>query len=266
MDSKLLAQIKEQRAKLEEYAHSAKKRLAKAPEGSLRISNCRGKATFYQRGEKGGGSGTYLGRNKRELIEALAQKAYDQDLLEHINEEAAQLDALIAANEPNTSLDAVYQQLSETRKPLVLPYQQDEETLRTMWPLAAYPRLNPPEEDKAVRTARGERMRSKSEVIIANTLADLGIPYRYEQKLQLDRATTVHPDFTVLRLSDRKTIIWEHFGMMDDPTYCANALRKVQSYQRAGYIQGVNLIATFESATVPLDARAVKRLAKELLL
>ena len=266
MNIRLLEQIKEERANLEKYARAAKKRLAKAPEGTLRTSTCRGTTTFYQRADNGNTTGTYLGRDKRDLIEALAQKAYDQDLLERINAEAAQLDALIAANEPVASLDAAYQQLSETRKPLVLPYEQDNETLRCTWPLTAYPRLNPPEKDKAVHTARGEAVRSKSEVIIANTLAELGIPYRYEQELQLNRTTTVHPDFTVLRLSDRKTIIWEHFGMMDDPDYCAKALRKIQSYQRAGYTQGVNLIMTIESAAVPLDARAVKRLAQELLV
>ena len=45
------------------------------------------------------------------------------------------------------------------------------------------------------RTTRGEMMRSKSEVIIADHLANNGIEYGYEQPLTI-RDVTKYPDFT----------------------------------------------------------------------
>ena len=266
MNKRLLAKLKEERQTLEEYAQETQKRLKKAPEGSLRVATNKKRVMFYQRTEKQGSTGTYLGKDKRELAEALAQKSYDAHLLELIGEEVVLLDKLIAMNEPADHLDEAYQKLSPARQGLVMPYRQDDNTLRVTWPLRVYPHLDPPDPENAIISNRGEKMRSKSEVIIANTLNELGIPYRYEQTLELTRSITMHPDFTVLRLSDRNTFIWEHFGMMDDPDYCTNALKKIQAYEKAGYIQGVNMIVTFESQAAPLDARAAKRLAQELLL
>ena len=266
MNSELLKLLKEEQARLKKYAQEAQERLAKAPEGSLRISSGHGKPRYYRVTEKHDTCGAYLNKDQYFTAQALAQKAYDKALLKSITADEKLIDKLVANNASGDSLDAVFEGLTEERKKLVLPYEMSDEDYCRIWSGGVYTRLEPPEEGKALHTSRGEAVRSKSEVIIANTLAELGIPYRYEQELQLNRTTTVHPDFTVLRLSDRKTIIWEHFGMMDDPDYCAKALRKIQSYQRAGYTQGVNLIMTIESAAVPLDARAVKRLAQELLV
>lgn len=48
-----------------------------------------------------------------------------------------------------------------------------------------------------------ERVRSKSEVIIADILNQEGIPYRYECPLQLKGWGKVYPDFTVLSERER---------------------------------------------------------------
>lgn len=58
-------------------------------------------------------------------------------------------------------------------------------------------------------TAKGEKVRSKSEVIIADVLSREGIPYRYEYPLYLKGIGKVHPDFTVLNVKQRKEIYWE---------------------------------------------------------
>ena len=44
---------------------------------------------------------------------------------------------------------------------------------------------------------KGEKVRSKSEVNIANMLHEKGIPYRYEEELQLRNGKIVSPDFTI---------------------------------------------------------------------
>ncbi|WP_433666374.1 AAA family ATPase [Nocardia sp. CA-136227] len=71
------------------------------------------------------------------------------------------------------------------------------------------------------RTAAGELVRSKSEVIVANTLRHLGIQYKYEQPLVMADGTRRLPDFTIHR-SNAVPTYWEHLGMLASPGYRAD--------------------------------------------
>lgn len=74
---------------------------------------------------------------------------------------------------------------------------------------------------------KGERVRSKSEVIIADMLNRKGISYRYEYPVYLKNVGQIYPDFTVLDAIRRREIYWEHLGMMDDPDYAEMAILRV---------------------------------------
>ena len=125
-----------------------------------------------------------------------------------------------------------------------------------------------------VFTARGERVRSKSEVIIADTLFRHNIPYRYEFPLQLHRSTqntrsstvTFHPDFLCLNVRTRTEFYWEHFGIMDNPEYSNNAAGKLRLYTENGILPGRNLIITMETQKEPLNIRVLEKLISEFLL
>lgn len=67
-------------------------------------------------------------------------------------------------------------------------------------------------------TSRGEAVRSKSEVIIANLLHAKNIDYHYEHPLELD-GVTKYPDFTIEDDDTGITCYWEHCGMLRDPAY-----------------------------------------------
>lgn len=64
---------------------------------------------------------------------------------------------------------------------------------------------------------------------------------------------TIYPDFTVLNIKTRKTLYYEHFGMMDNPEYCKNALEKIEIYESNGIHLGEELFVTFESSLRPLS-------------
>lgn len=49
---------------------------------------------------------------------------------------------------------------------------------------------------------------------------------------------TVYPDFTILKMKERREIIWEHFGMMDKPDYQEAAIKKLSRYYENGYFDG----------------------------
>lgn len=74
------------------------------------------------------------------------------------------------------------------------------------------------EEHLIHRTARGEMVRSKSEVMIANALAAKDMDYAYERPLTVD-GVTKYPDFTIEDMESGVTFYWKHCGMLHVPSY-----------------------------------------------
>ena len=118
--------------------------------------------------------------------------------------------------------------------------------------------------DIEIITERGERVRSKSEKIIADKLFSLGIPYRYEYPLDLSGGVRVYPDFTILKLPEREEVYLEHFGMMDDTDYVEKVLYKLNTYEKNKIYPGVNLFITHETSKSPLNTRALDAILKKL--
>ncbi|MDO4556516.1 MAG: hypothetical protein Q4B70_15455, partial [Lachnospiraceae bacterium] len=75
----------------------------------------------------------------------------------------------------------------------------------------------------------GHKVRSKSEVIIANSLSINKIPYRYECRLNLGDVI-LYPDFTICHPETNEIYYWEHFGLMDQTAYLENACNKIKLY------------------------------------
>ena len=94
-------------------------------------------------------------------------------------------------------------------------------------------------------TESGIKVRSKSERTIANTLDRNGIPYRYEVAIAMG-GVVKYPDFTIFRPSDGRTLLWEHFGLMDQDVYRQNAVDKLSLYAQHGFFPFVNLICSYE--------------------
>ncbi|WP_224001184.1 hypothetical protein [Aureimonas sp. SA4125] len=84
------------------------------------------------------------------------------------------------------------------------------------------------------RTTRGELVRSKSEVIIADLLDGFGVPYTYEQPFKGADGSIRYPDFTVADAEMGRTLLIEHLGMLDRPDYVARWKAKEAWYRAAG--------------------------------
>lgn len=84
------------------------------------------------------------------------------------------------------------------------------------------------------RTARGELVRSKSEVIIANILHALDIPYAYEQPMKGSDGSLRYPDFTIEDAETGQRVILEHLGMMSEPSYRKRWSEKLEWYREQG--------------------------------
>jgi ATP-dependent DNA helicase RecQ len=95
-------------------------------------------------------------------------------------------------------------------------------------------------------TIKGDLVRSKSEVIIANLLQQSRLNYKYEVKLEYEKDKCIEPDFTI-NLLNGKTIYWEHLGMLGLPDYDNRWIEKQQIY--SDYFPH-QLILTYESAKI----------------
>lgn len=117
------------------------------------------------------------------------------------------------------------------------------------------------EERKVHKTARGELVRSKSEVIIANALYYHHLDYVYEPVLKLEDKVK-RPDFKVIDDDTGEEWYWEHCGMMDDPKYKKRWKEKETFYKKNGIEEGKNLIVTFDTNGT-LDSQKVERIIRD---
>ena len=115
------------------------------------------------------------------------------------------------------------------------------------------------------KSLSGEKLRSKSEVIIANALYMNHIPYRYECELTFGDVS-LHPDFTILHPVTFEIFYWEHFGMMDVPAYRESTYQKLRLYGEHHIYPGDRLITTYESETSPLDSEKIQKIIAQNFL
>ena len=115
------------------------------------------------------------------------------------------------------------------------------------------------------RCKNGLLVRSKSEQLIATTLIDHNIPFKYENKLMLG-LNEYYPDFTILSPKDGSEYLWEHFGKMDDAEYVSRNYKKVFNYIENGYIPFENLIMTFESNNNGIDQIWIEKIIETFFI
>ena len=116
-----------------------------------------------------------------------------------------------------------------------------------------------------IYSEKGQRVRSKSEKILADYLERHNIPYKYEKPLNLKGYGVVYPDFTFLSSKKGKEVYWEHEGMMDDPIYASAAISKIKTYEDNGIYIGDRLILTFETKKSVLSTREIEREIEQYL-
>ena len=260
----LLELVKEKQL-IEGHIEEIEKRLNTSPEGSLRVSGKSWGYQFYQKIETNDTTGNYISKKNNGLITQLAQKDYDKRLLAVLQKQLKTIDRFIANYDPRAAIE-VYESLSEPRKQLVTPvYPSDEEFVK-QWLSVPYKKLGFKEEDPEYITENNERVRSKSEIIIANTLKSHNIPYRYEFPVYDDGVVIAAPDFNCLNVRTRKEYYWEHLGMMGNEGYVNNNIKKIEKYTLAKGFDESRLILTFETDKHPLNTRIIEAKIRRYLL
>lgn len=79
------------------------------------------------------------------------------------------------------------------------------------------------------KTLKGEKVRSKSEALIANMLFVKNIEYHYEEEIDVG-GRTIPPDFRIYVKSQNKFKLLEHLGLLVKEKYRSDALEKMELY------------------------------------
>ena len=242
-----------------------RERMKAIPEGSLYIKQKRNQTEYYHQlpsgnevGAKQNWKRVYIPKGEMGLVKALAQKGYETELLKAAEKQYAAIEAFLRNYDPN-SLKDCFGGLSSERKSLIDAVVLDDESFVKQWEAKVYPPSEFRKNDPEFYTKKGDRVRSKSEIIIADMLKERTIPYHYEMPHEIIKGEKLwRPDFTVLNVRERKEIIFEHLGRMDDPDYVRKNMWKFSQYLRNGYYPGDNLVFTLESSDRPLSMKEIE--------
>ncbi len=237
-------------ADLQAQLQKANKELEASPPGNVVRVKRANKYTFFQ---------VYNQENERvrksitkdaAMINALARKAYLNTEIKILEKDIKATTVFIHNFE-----EPIYENIIAA---LPERFQQYDLAKRdqSAWSSQPYRQSTYMPQHKRHTTSRGLKVRSKSELLIAEKLSEHGIPFRYEQILEIGGAEYA-PDFTILR-PDGQLIYWEHCGLTSDTRYMSHHWQKMQAYSEAGILPWKNLIVTYDDEDGILDMAAVE--------
>lgn len=239
---------------------SYKTRLEHCPEGSLLYQKKRGCIQFLHAFNKDGKRIRQGINTDPQMIRDLAKKEFDSRAYELLSHDIAvikeALNKMISFDPDQIlkSMTKAYALLPEEyffdRDKLVIAAGLDGETLARIkrheeWWRMPYKEYWGYPENKVKTTSRGQKVRSLSELLIAEALYKYSIPFHYEQELKID-GKMYAPDFT-FEGWDRNLFYLDYFGMMSNPKYAKKNILKLDDYYDIGLIPGDNLITVFDS-------------------
>ncbi len=255
----------EQVEQLNTYIQQVENRLKKSKNIKKRVVCTSTRKNGYQYYLMENGKRIYVKSKDIGLVRDILQKDYDERMYTVLTSIRYHIRRFLKIYDV-TLIDKVYSTMADARKQLVQPLIPSDEKIVETWYQNHNGNQNPYPEQGTYQTARGEYVRSKSEKIIADLFEKYKIPYCYEPGLKLVDGRNVFPDFAVLNVRCRKTMYWEHFGLIDVGDYASKTLRKISAYEESGYVIGKNLIISMEAETMPLNMTQLENKIKKYLL
>lgn len=264
----ILPLVKNRLIKMRLLLQQKQSELSNVPKGKLRIIKNHGTEQYYHITEKGNRNGKYIPKENIQLVKSLLQQEYNKKLIAELATQIESMENFCSSYNPQ-KLQSLYEHIPQNRRKMIQSAHLTMEEYVKDWQSVTYNSL--PFDDALPEhyVSNGQRVRSKSEILIAEALIRENIPFRYEYpvKVKLNTAAAnveglgntihVHPDFYCLNIRTGKEYIWEHFGMMDDADYASKAIAKLNNYALNGWHHGQNLIATFETHQMTLNSKVV---------
>ncbi len=243
-----------------------KAELKSMPKGTLILRKEKGSTSYVQLIPS---SATPTGKQLRKgitkneaLLQKMARKKYLEISTKLLEEEVINLNKYLRKRlepSPENVLSLLPDHYKTLPEKMFFPQKRNADK----WASADYRRNGKNPEQLTHISAKGLRVRSKSELIIAEMLDRYGIPYRYEQVIRIGRHF-FSPDFIIW--TENGLIYWEHCGMMAKPDYREYNKWKLSVYDNTGIVPWKNLIITYDNEDGDLDARIIDAEIKNKLL
>ena len=163
-----------EQARLEEIVKIAKKELESAPKGKLRLSK-KGERTQYYYIEENKKE-TYIRKGNETLISQLAQKPYDEEVIKLAERRLQQIKKITKYYSDN-EIEQIFYKQHPARRRFIRPIEPTWEERLEVWVQKEYTGKEFSAEAPVIFTEKGERVRSKSEKILADYFAKNGICY-----------------------------------------------------------------------------------------
>lgn len=230
-------ELKEQRRLL----YQSERARARAPEGYLKSRPRKNGAAFYRCERTGNTEFAENITDNTGLVKKLLQKKINTVTGKHAGENVAALMRL-KKNYQDTEFKSVIQGMSSSYREAAKFLSMEQSDKNGIFrPKQHF--FDP--ESHIHETVCGLLVRSKSEVIIANTMTKYNIFFEYEKPFPYpdSRGFYLKPDFTI-ELPDGSIKLWEHLGLLKNVDYSRKTGEKLMTYQKYGFLIGRNLILT----------------------
>ena len=207
--------------RLEEEICMLQAELRKLPAGKF---FCTENGKYYKWYLTDGKNNTYIPKKDRILAEKLAMRKYLTLRLEDLSHEKRAIDFYLRHHNINDKRSEKLLQMPayhELLSPHLIPLSKELH----QWAIAPYEK-NP----------------------------------KYQEQLIYKAASGNYPDFTIRHPETGSIYYWEHFGMIDNPSYCQNMISKLQLYTSHGIYPSIQLITTYETKNHPLNPEIVQKL------
>ncbi len=241
-----------------------RKRMQSVPVEKYRIRERNGNLSLFRiEGRGKDRKERYCSRKDTKLIAGAINKQYLPAVETALS---AELDLLYRLEEllENREKFKAYESLPESAKKYITPLCVSIDDVGSAWEKDEFFGNSMPfPTDNQLLTDRGELVRSKAEMIIANLLLKLGLHYRYECRFDCG-GKALYPDFTIMHPETGELYYLEYFGMMDNWDYAANALKKMNFYYSTS--QADHFIFLFESERVGINIPAIENLLRRTFL
>ena len=275
MDITLSTSIKSELNNLYTVKRIQKKRIKELTScAGTRLIPCKkGSLTYYYGKDAGNENRVYLGNDSNKTVQNIKEQRYLSKSLAYIENNIRLLESAMVGfteydyDSVNVNLSPVYR---NAKTEAAASYKRDVQSWKTQQNRVKeeYLLLNPERHPESLRIQRanGELMRSRAEVMIADTLDSYGIPYVYEVP-HLCNGIWMKTDFTILSVRDYKTeLLLEHVGLMSDSDYRTTFTNKLHNYMMEGYIPNINLFFSFDNIDGSLSLVPIQNIINTWLI
>lgn len=251
----IISDITSEIKRLSDLSRKMQKVLNRAPDGTLHEQN-NGKTIYYRIRKKTARNkyqDVHIKKSDLYTLHRYSNKALCKAALKAINAQLKEMQSwdLKLLKQSGDHYRNISQKYAEHADPELLHFAQQSRC----W--AAEPFESNPfpiSKEYCFQGPENTTFRSKLEGLAAYALVNTRIAYRYEALLILRNGQSRYPDFTIMSPFTGNLLIVEVFGMMSDPDYAADAMKKIREYEDSGWIMGINFLPVFEYPGVPFQA------------